>query len=1176
MHPTLIHRTLLLAAAAYASPLAADEILFGRDIRPLLADRCFPCHGPDEESRQAKLHLSTFEEATARRKRGRFAIVPGDLEKSLLWHRISATDPLDQMPPPDSGKKPLTEAEQDLIRRWIEAGAQYDTHWAFTPLNQPTLPTTSNSTWSRNDIDQFVLARLESAGVSPAAEANAATRCRRLFLDLTGLPPTLQELDDFLADTSPEAWEHLVDILLTEEPYASRFAEHMATPWLDLARYADTCGIHQDNGRSIWPWRDWVLEAFRTNMPLDQFITAQIAGDLMEPATTDQLIASGFNRNHVTSDEGGAIDDEYLFEYAVDRTNTFGTTFLGLTINCAQCHDHRYDPVTAKDYYSLLAFFNNNDEPGIYSQTQDSKRAYEPFLELLSAEERERIDTLEQEILALTVDRAESTAEETAGLNAFSKSAAAEWTWSQPAITASSPHAETTFKMLKDGSVLAIGPAPDSDDITIRFNTDRQDLRAVLVEVLTHESLPQGGPGRAGNGNMVLTAIDAVAVSTADPSQKQHIEFTWAWADIEQPNGDYAIVNALDGEDERGWAINAHEDRDDRVAMFLADTPFGYEGGTDLSVTLRFHSIYEQHSAGRLALHLGSTTDKAMANMPVAHSNWYIVGPFAANSGAEAYDTVFGPEVRGPLDFKASYHGDSWRHAPGVLEAETVVLAQGVGAEYVSRELCSPTPRQMKLSMGSDDGMQVYLNGRLVHEARVDRGVAPDQEQVEFDLPAGKSTLVCKFVNTGGNGGMYHREIIPEHQLHGDAMAMTLPSEVPTDALSLRAANAWRHRFSPRYAELTGGIASRSLQAQDIRDAAPSTMIMKDRETPRKTFVMTRGLYDGEDKNRPVPRNVPAVLGRITTENPTRLDLAAWVVGNENPVTARVMVNRLWHQFFGRGFSSTIENVGLQGDWPSHPDLIDWMAADLRSDWDLKRAVRNIVLSATYQQDVAPPNVDERLLAGFPRQRLSAEQIRDQALHVSGLLAETFGGPSVKPYQPEGLWKEVAMLQSNTNAFEQGVEDDLWRRSLYTYWKRAAPPPSLLTFDAPTREFCVARRTTTDTPLQALVLWNDPQFVEAARETASTVLGTQASTDERIHMLYRLCTGDTPSAELTRHLAVALQEWTARYDDAPLDATSLISVGQSPVAESLPKTELAAWTMLASAVLSSDAAIVKD
>jgi hypothetical protein len=325
-----------------------------------------------------------------------------------------------------------------------------------------------------------------------------------------------------------------------------------------------------------------------------------------------------------------------------------------------------------------------------------------------------------------------------------------------------------------------------------------------------------------------------------------------------------------------------------------------------------------------------------------------------------------------------------------------------------------------------------------------------------------------------------------------------------------------------------------------------------------------------------VPRNVPAVLGRITTENPTRLDLAAWVVGNENPVTARVMVNRLWHQFFGRGFSSTIENVGLQGEWPSHPDLINWMAADLRSDWDLKRAVRNIVLSATYQQHVAPPKVDERLLAGFPRQRLSAEQIRDQALHVSGLLAETFGGPSVKPYQPEGLWKEVAMLQSNTNAFEQGVEDDLWRRSLYTYWKRAAPPPSLLTFDAPTREFCVARRTTTDTPLQALVLWNDPQFVEAARETASTVLGTQASTDERIHMLYRLCTGDTPSAELTRRLAVALQEWTARYEDAPLDATSLISVGQSPVAESLPKTELAAWTMLASAVLSSDAAIVKD
>jgi hypothetical protein len=1171
-----VHRSFLLALAAATTPLAADEILFGRDIRPLLSDRCFACHGPDAESRQAKLHLSTFEDATARRKRGRFAIVPGDLEKSLLWHRITATDPLDQMPPPDSGKPALTEAEQDLIRRWIESGAVYDTHWSFAPLIQPPLPPVTDPQWPRTALDHFILSRLEAADVPPANEADAATRCRRLYFDLTGLPPTLEEQDAFLADSSPKAWEHLVDKLLTEEPYTTRFAEHMATPWLDLARYADTCGIHQDNGRSIWPWRDWVLEAFRTNMPLDQFITAQLAGDLMEDATSDQLIASGFNRNHVTSDEGGAIDDEYLFEYAVDRTNTFGTTFLGLTINCAQCHDHRFDPVTAKDYYSLLAFFNSNEEPGIYSQTQDATRAYEPFIEILSPEEQHRIATLTKEILALTADRAQATPEETADLAAFSKATADDWAWTQPAISATSSQPGVAFETLSDGSLLATGPATDSDDIAITLRTDRQDLRAVLVEVLMHESLPQGGPGRASNGNMVLTSIDGVAVSTADPTQTQAIEFSWAWADIEQQNGDYATVNAINGEDGRGWAISANEDRDDRVAMFLTDKPFGFEGGTALTITLRFHSIYQQHSAGRIALHLGSSSDEAIANLPVAHSNWYIVGPFATDSGAEAYDTVFGPEVRGPIDFDASYQSDSWRHAPGVVEGENVTLAQGVGAEYVGRQLCSPSSRHMELSMGSDDGLQVYLNGRLVHEARVDRGVAADQEHVEFDLPAGKSTLVCKFINTGGNGAMYHKEIIPENQLYGDAVAMTLPIDVPTDALAHRATDAWRLRFSPRYAKLTTSITTRNDEAEHIREAAPSTMVMKDQETPRETFVMTRGLYDGQDKDRPVSRNIPAVLGDIGIENPTRLDLAAWVVGDKNPVTARVLANRLWYQFFGRGFSSTIENVGLQGEWPSHPDLLNWMAADLRSDWDLKRAIRGIVLSATYQQDVALPNIDKRLIAGFPRQRLSAEQIRDQALHVSGLLVETLGGPSVKPYQPDGLWKEVAMLTSNTKAFEQGEDGDLWRRSIYTYWKRASPPPSLLTFDAPTREFCVARRTTTDTPLQTLVLWNDLQFVEAARETAGRVLQTPGSTDERIHMLYRLCTGDTPTADMTRRLSVALRDWIVRYGAAPDDAAALVSLGESPAAESLPKNELAAWTMLASAVLSSDAAIVKD
>jgi hypothetical protein len=383
-------------------------------------------------------------------------------------------------------------------------------------------------------------------------------------------------------------------------------------------------------------------------------------------------------------------------------------------------------------------------------------------------------------------------------------------------------------------------------------------------------------------------------------------------------------------------------------------------------------------------------------------------------------------------------------------------------------------------------------------------------------------------------------------------------------------------KFSPRYRALTATITQREDETAAIREEAPNTMVMKDRDEPRETFVMTRGLYDGADESRPVAPGVPAILGEITAENPTRLDLAEWIVGDENPVTARVLANRLWHQFFGRGISATTENVGTQGTWPSHPDLLDWMASQLRADWDLKKAIRSIVRSATYQQGTGQAEVDPELLAGFPRQRLSAEQIRDQALHVSGLLVEQFGGPSVKPYQPEGLWAEVAMLQSNTNAFEQGQGDDLWRRSLYTYWKRAAPPPSLLTFDAPTREFCVARRITTDTPLQTLVLWNDPQFVEAARLTAGRALASGSDTSARIRVLYRLCTGDVPSEALATTMSAALTYWLQRYAEAPEDAEAMLAIGASPVPESLAKDELAAWTMLASAVLSSDAAIVKD
>ncbi|MCH2143224.1 MAG: PSD1 and planctomycete cytochrome C domain-containing protein [Phycisphaerales bacterium] len=1166
----------VLTATVMAAASSAQTIEYGRDIRPILSDRCFPCHGPDEAARKARLRLDTFEYATAERRRGKVAIAAGDSERSQVWHRISTNDPLDQMPPPDSGKAPLTKDEQRLIRLWIEQGAPYQTHWSFSSLQTPPIPVVHDPTWSRTPVDYFVLADHEQAGTLPTPEVDPATLCRRIYLDLTGLPPSVEELDAFLADQAPDAYEQMVDRLLSREPWRTRYAEHMATPWLDLARYADTIGIHTDAGRSIWLWRDWVIHAFRDNMPLDQFIIEQLAGDLIPEATTEQKIASGFNRCHVISDEGGAIDDELLFTYAVDRTNTYGTAFLGLTVGCAQCHDHKYDPFTMEDYYGLLAFFNSNNEPGLYSQLPNPIRAHEPELQIISDEQSDELAQLKAHVEQLTADQSTHTLEESNQLTAFRDELhqSGGWNWSTPPISTAKSRHGATLSMQEDHSILASGDNPDVDSYDITMHTDRTNLRALLLEVMQHESLPHGRAGRAGNGNMILSGIEAKAVSTVDPSMSIPIRFHWAWADIEQSNEDYQVTGALNPDNGKMWAIDAHRQSADRVALFLADAPFGFEGGTELTVTLHFHSPYPQHAPGHVRLSFGSAKDSDLSRLPMAASGWYIVGPFATKDGDEAYETVFGPESSTPIDYEARYRGQTWRYAPGVKEDELVTLAQGVGAEFVARELYAPTPRTLQFAMGSDDGLQVYHNGRLVHENRIDRGVARDQDQFTIDVPAGRSTMVCKFVNTGAQGGMFHRLELPDRELRGDVLAMVLPKRSVPEHLSARATAAWRLAYSPRYRALNEQITEAEGAQETILASAPRTMVMEELPEARATYVMRRGHYDDPDLERMVDRNVPGVLGRLQSGDHNRLDLAEWTVGNDNPITARVFVNRLWQQVFGAGLAETVEDLGMQGSWPRNRALLDWLAADLRTDWDLQRTLRHIVLSATYRQ-ASSANGDAGLRA-YPRQRLGAEQIRDQALFVSGLLVEKTGGVSVKPYQPDGLWQEVAMPQSNTRTFEQGSGDDLWRRSLYTYWKRAAPPPSLMTFDAPTREFCTARRIATNTPLQALVLWNDPQFVETARGAAVQAMQASTNDQERAMFLYRACTGKTPSAEVANAMTSAVAHWHQRYAEAPNDAQALLAVGESSIGKNVDPAQLAAWTMAASGVLSSDAAIVKD
>ena len=1169
-----------------------STIRYGRDIRPILSDRCFLCHGPDRETRRADLRLDGFDSAT-RMVDGFSAIIPGDSKASPLMARITSTDPDDMMPPPGSDKHTLSPDQVALLARWIDSGAPYEAHWAFeSPVRAP-LPEASSDPWCQNEVDGFILERMNRLGITPNPEADAATLCRRVFLDLTGLPPTPEELGAFEAEYAQDvtAYDRLVDRLLNEEPYVTRHAERMATPWLDLARYADTSGIHMDAGRSIWLWRDWVLEAYRKNKPFDEFVREQLAGDLIPDPTIDQLVASGFNRNHVTTDEGGAINDEYLFEYAVDRANTTGSVFLGLSVGCARCHDHKFDPVSIDEYYSLIAFFNNNDEPGLYSQLPDPRRAFEPALVVPDEASTALIERLSAGVDSIQAERAAPTAEEIERVKAFVADIQGrdDWRWDVAIPVSASSREGTVFEIQEDHSVLATGAVPEFDEHVLTVSTDRTDLRAVLVEALGHETLPGGRVGRAGNGNAVLASISAEVISRTDPSQRRALEWTWAWADVEQSNDDFRVTNALRTSNDKVWALDAHQQTGPRRAVFTTAEPFGYEGGSELIFTLEYRSPYPRHEIGRVRLQVANASDSALAALPAATTNWYIAGPFSTEDGQTAYETAFGPEESGPLAFGKKYGTQDvqrWRYAPLILEGISASLAQGIGAEYLAREVYVATERSLTLNLGSDDGIQVYRNGTLVHENRIDRGVRPDQDVVEVALVPGRNTIVCKVVNTGAAGGFYHRAQEDDQVHPTEAVALALPEASLDEAIRTRADDALRRRFSPRYRSLSARLLEAQSQLDEARASVPRTMIMKERAMPRETFVMMRGQYDQPDPNRPVSRGVPAVLGAVrggSGGDLDRLDLADWMMGSENPLTARVTVNRFWEIFFGRGIVETSADFGLQGAWPTHPELLDWLAVDFReNDWDMRAVLRRIVTSATYRQSsrITP---ETRALdplnesyGWFPRQRLAAEQIRDQALYVADLLVEELGGPSVKPYQPEGLWQEVAMLQSNTRYFERSMGDGLWRRSLYTYWKRAAPPPSMLSFDAPTREYCVTSRMVTNTPLQALVLWNDEQFVEASRKLAERTIRSGDDDDARLRTMVLRAHGAKLGEKDHRVLLEALEAYRLRYAAAPEDAAALVAVGESETPEDISASELAAWTMLANALLASDAAIVKD
>ncbi len=1175
MHPIRLLCILLPWAALSAQE---EPVRYGRDIRPLLSDRCFRCHGPDAATREAGLRLDQREAAIGGRESGA-AIVPFDPAASELLRRIAHADPDERMPPPSSGKPALGPQEVALLQRWILEGAVYEPHWSFAPPVRPFVPAGAAA------IDHFVDRGLAAAGLRPNPAADAATLARRAFLVLTGLPPLPEELAAFRADPRPDAYERLVDRLLDEEPYRTRHAEHFATPWLDAARYADTSGIHMDAGRQIWPYRDWVIAALRDDMPFDRFVQEQLAGDLLPDATVAQRVATGFLRSHVTTDEGGAIDEEYRVEYAAERTATVGSVFLGLTLGCARCHDHKYDPISQEDHYRLLAFFDKNDEPGLYSQSPDPNRALEPAMEVPSAEHAAAREALDRQLAAAQAALAEERPAERDEREAFFATllAQAQLAWQPLAPTAATSGGGATLTVQPDHSVLASGVNPARDRHEITATLPAGDLRLLCLEALPDASLPAGKVGRAPNGNAVLSHV---RLETRAPGRDwTPVPLLWAAADVEQQDGDFAVVHALD-DDARGWAVAAHRrEVGARRALLLAEAPFGGEPGTELRVTLAYESVYAQHAFGRVRLSVSPFAPALAARLPLARSGFYVAGPFAADDQEALYTRRHGPGEATTIDLGARWQDAGWEFVEDLQEgAPYARLPQGSNVTYVGQRIFAPTAREVQMSLGSDDGFRLFVDGTQVAERRVDRGVAADQDRVRVRHAAGAGAFVIGVVNTGGQGGVYVRREPDPQELPGDTWLALLPAAARDDALEQRLHGSWREHHSPDFRARRDEVRRVEAELAALAAKMPRTMVMREGAQRRQTYVLQRGEYDKPDRNRPVEPGLPAVFGALPQgAPPDRLGLARWLVSADNPLLLRVAANRLWEFVFGTGIVRTSEDFGLQGEWPSHPELLDWLAVELRHRGHSQRAILRLLLkSAAFRRSsrvdpaVRERDPDNRLLARFPRRRLGAEAVRDQALYVGGLLVERAFGPSVKPYQPPGLWREVAMVQSNTRTFERGQGDDLWRRSLYTYWKRACPPPSLLTLDAPTREFCTVRRITTNTPLQALVLWNDEQFVEAARSLAERTLQQPGDDAAKLSAMHERCTGHAPDGARLRDALAALRALERRYADAPADAAALLAVGERPPAPGLDPVRTAAFTVVANAFLNLDATLYVD
>ncbi len=986
---------------------ASKRVDFDRDVRPVLAEHCFPCHGPDAGKRKADFRLDTKQGAFAEHE-GRVAIVPGKPDESELARRVGSDDPDEMMPPPPDRKRKSFNAEDAaLLRRWVAEGAEYKGHWAFERPTKAEPPADR----AGDPIDRFVLARLAERGLKPSPAADRVTLIRRLSFDLVGLPPTPEEVEAFVNDSAPNAYEKVVDRLLASPHYGER----MAVAWLDSTRFADTAGYHSDNHRDVWLYRDYVIDAFNKNTPFDRFTTEQVAGDLLPGATRTQRVASGYNRMLQTTEEGGAQAKEYTAKYAADRVRNASSVWLGITLGCAECHDHKFDPFTSRDFYRFAAFFADVQETPVGRQAETKMPGPDQEAKLAAIDAK--VAPLKKVLETPTPALAESQA-------SWEKEArASDGRWSALVPTSAKTESGTKLKVENDGTVVASGKAPESDVYTIAFRVDRRAITALRLDVFPDPKLPANGPGRAGNGNFVLNELTATAGG-------KPVAFERASASYSQPGWD--VAGAIDGKPESGWAVMERAGQASH-AVFATKDDLGDGSPVDLTVRL------DQHFGGS-----------------------HLIGKFRISA-----TTARRPVVAGGVDALP----------PAVREALAV------------------------------DGSK------------------RSKEQA-------------------GAVAAHYRSIAPALE--------------PTRQ----------------------AIAALNRERDALLAAAPETLVTMS-VAPRTLRILPRGNWL-DDSGKEVTPAVPASLGaEIKDRRATRLDLARWLVGADNPLVARVFVNRLWKIAFGQGLVTSVEDFGSQGASPSHPELLDWLAVTFRDEgWDVKRLMKRIVMTNAYQQsssaDATLLQIDpyNRWLARQGRFRLDAEFVRDDMLVVSGLFAPKVGGPSVKPYQPEGYW---AHLNFPRREYHNDHGEALYRRAMYTYWQRSFLHPSLLAFDAPSREECTANRPRSNTPLQALVLLNDPIFVEGARAFAETAIHDGGKDDEsRLAFAYKRALSRSPRPEERSILLGLLAEHRDHYKAHAKEAEEFLRVGERPAAKDIPAVELAAWTSVARAILNLHETITRN